>query len=155
MRRELLFLNESIYSYGFRTKKGYDEEIILSKEALKEIPHIPGIYIIVAEDKTQFIYPKGKNSVIYIGKAEDLHKRLGSHIRKLNELVEKEEEWLCDHKETQPRYQYIKAFGGRVYTFHCLGKQNAKELEASILWRFYEKYGALPVGNGARSFSAE
>jgi hypothetical protein len=28
-------------------------------------------------------------------------------------------------------------------------------LESDIIWRFYEKYRALPVGNGARSFGTD
>ena len=33
--------------------------------------------------------------------------------------------------------------------------QDANNLESQILWKFYEKYRSLPVGNGARSFEKE
>lgn len=155
MRQPLSFLKESKYSYGFRTIRGHDDEILLSEEDVESLPKTSGVYVIVAADKTKFIYPRGKSPVIYIGKADNLHRRLREHLRRLRDLEEYDEEWLYAHKETQSRYQYLKSFGGRVFTFHTLGKQDAKDLEALILWRFYEKYRSLPVGNGARSFSGE
>ena len=153
MRRELSFLKCCDYSPTFRTKRGHDDEIFLDEEGVSELSDTPGVYIIVAEDKTKFVYPKGKSSVIYIGKADKLHQRLCQHLRELRELEAKENEWLSNFQQCNPRYQYIKQFGGKVYTFHCLGKQDAKNLEADIIRKFYERYRAIPVGNGARSFS--
>lgn len=153
MRRELSFLKVSDYTPTFRTRRGHDDEIYLDEEGVSTLPNKPGVYIIVAEDKTHFVYPKGNSSVIYIGKADNLHRRLSEHLHSLRSLERNEEEWLQNRLQCTPRYQYIKQFGGKVYTFHCLGKQDAKNLEADIIWKFYEKYRAIPVGNGARSFN--
>lgn len=153
MRRDLAFLKESEFSESFRMIRGYDDELNLTTEDINNVTTGAGVYIIVAEDKTKFVYPKGTSSVIYIGKAENLQRRLKEHLKNLNNLKENEEEDLRNHIEHCPRYQYISYHGAHVYTFHCLKKtQDAKELESLVIWKFYEKYRALPVGNGARSF---
>lgn len=153
MRRELSFLKNCQYSPAFRSKRGHDDEILLDDDGVSNIPNKPGVYIIVSEDRTKFVYPLGRSSVIYIGKADNLHRRLLEHLKSLKYLEQYEEDWLTNGIQCCPRYQYIKQFGAKVYTFHCLGKQDAKNLEADIIWKFYEKYRAIPVGNGARSFS--
>jgi hypothetical protein len=43
--------------------------------------------------------------------------------------------------------------GSHVDVFKRRGKQDSKEFESLILNQFYQKYRALPVGNGARSYS--
>ena len=53
------------------------------------------------------------------------------------------------------KYQYMFYHGARVYYYKCLKKQDAKNLEAHLLWAFYSKYRALPVGNGSKSYSKE
>ena len=45
--------------------------------------------------------------------------------------------------------------GAHVDVFKCRGYQDSKNLESLFLNQFYQKYRALPVGNGARSFDGE
>ena len=153
MRRELSFLKESKYSESFRNMRGHDDELSLTESEICNVTTGSGVYIIVAEDKTKFVYPLGTSPVIYIGKADNLRRRLREHLQSLNYVVANEEGDLRNHIEHCPRYHYIQYHGAYIYLFHCLKKtQDAKELESFILWKFYEKYRALPVGNGARSF---
>ena len=87
--------------------------------------------------------------------ASGLKKRLKQHRLHLLELhntngahgMDIKEEWVCQ------RYQYMYYHGAKVYYYSRKGKQDAKDLEAEILWQFYAKYRALPVGNGAKSYA--
>lgn len=160
MRRELGFLKVSDYSQPFRLKRCHDDEINLSKDEIFNVTTGAGVYIIISADNTKFIYPKGSSPVIYIGKADNLRRRLNEHLNSLENVREYEELWLKSRNNRyQPpsRYLYMKYHGGAyVYTFHCLkNTQEAKNLESQILWKFYERYRSLPVGNGARSFRKE
>ena len=76
MRRDLGFLKVSDYSKPFRLTRGHDDELNLTKEEIENVTTGPGVYIIVSADNTKFVYPKGNSSVIYIGKAENLRRRL-------------------------------------------------------------------------------
>ena len=153
MRRDLSFLKVSDYSFPFREIRGHDDELYLNDSEIESVTTGAGVYIIVSEDKTKFVYPKGISPVIYIGKADNLRRRLKEHLSHLNDLVANEEDDMKQHIQRCSRYQYIKYYGAHVYTFRCLKKtQDAKELESQILWKFYERYRSLPVGNGARSF---
>ena len=49
----------------------------------------------------------------------------------------------------------MKYHGAKVYYYLCQGKQASKNLESDILGMFYDRFGAMPVGNGARSFQCE
>ena len=155
MRRDLSFLKVSEFSRSFRIERGHDDELCLAKDEINNVTTGPGVYIIVSNDssKTKFVYPRGKSPVIYIGEAVNLRRRLRHHLRRLNELLDNEEDYMKQHYQDSSRYQYMKYYGAYVYTFKCLKKtQVAKNLESHILWKFYEKYRSLPVGNGARSF---
>lgn len=156
MRRDLGFLKVSDYSQPFRLTRGHDDELNLTKEEINEVTTGPGVYIIVSTDNTKFVYPKGTSTVIYIGEAKNLRRRLSEHLKNLNN-VQDEFVYMKGHWH-QPcsRYQYMKYYGAYVYTFRCLkSTQDAKDLESKILWKFYERYRSLPVGNGARSFKKE
>ena len=154
MKRELCFLKSSNYSAPFREKQGPDREInLLDDSPFDDIEDIPGVYIISSSDGTRFIYPKGNNSVIYIGKSEHLVQRLKDHLANLKMVMEYDEELLCNRQQVNQRYQYMNSFGAKVFIYYCRKTQNAKWLESYIMHRFYEKFRALPVGNGARSFS--
>ena len=155
IRRELNFLKESPFSPAFRGQRGSDFEFDLKDEdALNEVRDVAGAYVIVAGDRTHFIYPQGKSSVIYIGESTQLRTRLKQHLRNLRDLEQCETDDLHRYNEANTRYQYFKSFGAYVYLFYCLkSTQDSKDLESWILWKFYEKHRALPVGNGARSFS--
>lgn len=116
-----------------------------------------GVYIIEATDGFKFPYPKGNSKVLYIGKADNLYSRLHCHRNRVNRLnktngdygMAKDEPWVSS------KYQYMYYHGAKVYYYKCLRKQDAKELEARVMWSFYQKYRALPVGNGAKSYSKE
>lgn len=154
MKRELSFLKSSNYSSPFREKQGPDKEInLLEENPFQEIDDIPGVYIIASSDSTRFIYPKGKNSVIYIGKSEHLVQRLKTHKRHLELVMSNDEDLLRKRQQMFQRYQYMYSFGAKIFIYYCRRTQDAKGLESYFLHRFYEKFRALPVGNGARSFS--
>ena len=153
MRRELGFLKIAEYSKPFRNVRGHTSELNLTKEEIdEEVGHESGVYIIVSADNTKFVYPKGKSSVIYIGEAKDLHRRLLEHLKYLNCMLDEKSYMRSRTWQPCSRYQYMKYYGAYVYTFRCYKTQESKDLESDILWKFYEKYRSLPVGNGARSF---
>lgn len=158
MRRDLGFLKVSDYTKPFRLTRGHDDELNLTKEEIENVTTGPGVYIIVSADNTKFVYPKGNSTVIYIGEAKNLRRRLLEHRKNLDN-VQDDFSYMKGHWH-QPcsRYQYMKYFGNGayVYLFRCLkSTQDAKDLESKILWKFYERYRSLPVGNGARSFKKE
>lgn len=156
MRRDLGFLKVSDYSQPFRLTRGHDDELNLNEDDINDLTTGPGVYIIVSADNTKFVYPKGTSPVIYIGKADNLRRRLREHLKNLRLVIDSEETDMRNHYQPCSRYQYMKYYGAYVYTFHCLkSTQDAKNLESQILWKFYERYRSLPVGNGARSFEKE
>ena len=77
MKRELMFIKD------FRPVYGYDKQIDnLEDDDLTDLPSKPGVYIIVSF-KTKFIYPIGQSKVIYIGKTDNIQRRLKEHQRNL------------------------------------------------------------------------
>ena len=116
-----------------------------------------GVYVIEAADGFKFPYPKGKSNVIYIGKADDLYSRLLQHRHHLQELQASRGEYGMDEDEpwVSSKYQYMYYHNAKVFYYKCLGQQDPKNLESRVMWAFYQKYRALPVGNGAKSYSKE
>ena len=142
MKKDLGFIKD------FRPIQGYDGEIrYLADDDLTDIPTAGGVYIIVSP-QTRFVYPKGNSRIIYIGKANSMRRRLKEHQASLlNAMADRHDElWRFD------RYNYMKYHGARVYYYLCKGHQESKDLESKMIRRFYDRYGAMPVGNGARSF---
>ena len=141
----------------YRTIKGAEGGFSLLKDddMLNNVSEVPGVYIIEAEDRCRFPYPRWSSPVIYIGKSDtSLRRRLKEHRAILSELhnnsdygIPKDDPWVSS------RYQYMHRHGAKVYYYPCRGKQEAKEEEAKVIWQFYEKYRALPVGNAAKSYS--
>ena len=114
-----------------------------------------GIYIISTTAGTKYIYPNGKSSpILYIGKSDNLLRRLrDEHFSKgLKRLLDDPDYGIADNIQIAPRYQYMYYNGSHVDVFRCRGKQESKNLESLFLNQFYQKYRALPVGNGARSY---
>ena len=145
MKQYLNFLRD------FRPVKGYDGEVPNFVDVvLSDVHDKPGVYIITS-DTTRFVYPKGTSKVIYIGKADDIRRRLKEHQCLLCSAFNDpyDEIWHSD------KYKYMQYHGANVIYYLCLGNQNAKDLESDIIRKFYLKYGAMPVGNGARSFHKE
>ena len=119
----------------------------MSDDDLTDLPSKPGVYIIVSF-KTKFIYPIGQSKVIYIGKTDNIQRRLKEHQRNLiNAINDRFNE--CWHLD---RYNYMRYHGAKVYYYTCRGYQESKDLESSIIESFYDRYGSIPVANGARSF---
>lgn len=143
----------------FRIKQGALGGLeLLSIDDWNEIPNVPGVYIIEATDGFTFPYPRWKSKVLYIGKSEtSLRERLKRHNAQLVEL--NESNGNCEiHGKVKwfyHRYHYMHKHGARIYYYVCKGKQDAKNLESDIIWQFYIRHRALPVGNGAKSFSKQ
>ena len=113
-----------------------------------------GVYII--SGNTKYTYPNGKESpIIYIGQSDKLLRRLkNEHFTKgLKRLLDDPDWGIKDNYQLASRYQYMYYDGSHVDVFKRRGKQESKEFESFILNQFYQKYRALPVGNGARSYS--
>ena len=149
----LSFLKETDKSYGFRENSGPDMVFDLMDNAvLDKVPEVPGVYIIVASDGTKFQYPKGKSSVMYIGMSKNLFKRLSNHAKNTKKIAAELDDYRRMDCQCNPRYHYFREFGAKVYVFTRRGPQNSKCQESIYIGKFYEKYLALPVSNGARSF---
>lgn len=115
-----------------------------------------GCYVISSTNRV-FEYAKGKSPVLYIGKSDQLYRRLHDehYIKHLKVLLENPDYGLNTNKIIQmsDKYQYMLYCGAIVDVFYCKGTQSAKEFESLIIGSFYNKYRCMPVGNGARSFS--
>jgi hypothetical protein len=140
---------------GYRPGYGVHGGFKLDKEDIpEETRDKGGVYIIETTNGFHFPYPDGKSNVIYIGESDDLMTRLKEHRQTLWKLQENPEYGM---KPKQPwissRYQYMYYKGARVYYYPAIGNQSPKEMEAEIIWRFYQYYRALPVGNAAKSYS--
>ena len=112
-----------------------------------------GVYIISGD--IDYTYPNGKKSpIIYIGKSDELLRRLkDEHYTKGLKRLLVDPDWgIKNNRQLPSRYQYMYYNGSHVDVFKCTGTQESKRFESVILNQFYQKYRALPVGNGARSF---
>lgn len=118
--------------------------------SIENMPDKKGIYFI-ASRKHRFVYPNGNSPIIYIGKADNLRKRLMGHSREARNAKEtRKTQWVYS------RYNYIMMDGGAdVYFLTTITNENPKGLESRALEDFYNKYWALPVGNGAFSYRSK
>ncbi len=155
MRQCLKFLLESARIAPNRIAGMTEKELnifyedVNSRAVLSEIENRPGIYVIVGK-RFKYPYPKGDSGVIYIGTSENLHARLVTHIRKYKEALE---DWKTNETWANSRYNYILAQEEtRVYVLYTHGEKKGKDLESRAIESFYDRYRAIPVGNGARSF---
>lgn len=149
----LSFLKGSKQSHGFRENSGPDMVFdLMDIDALEEVPEVPGVYIIVAADNTKFQYPLGKSPVMYIGMSKNLYTRLNNHAKNTKKIAAELDNYKRMNCQCNPRYHYFREFGAKVYVFTRRGQQNSKCQESIYIGKFYEKYLALPVSNGARSF---
>lgn len=148
MNRNLTFLNNYL-GYKRPQDRIYTAvDLFEEPELIDTIQHKSGIYIIMSPTQ-KFVYPLGVSPIIYIGKSNDLHRRLKEHI-KYYKIAK--EHWKDHSRWIYSRYNYIISFGGKVYYMHTQGRETNKALESKALEGFYDKFGALPVGNGAFSF---
>jgi hypothetical protein len=119
-----------------------------SNDCFDSVPNESGIYIMVAK-KRNFVYPKNDSPVFYIGTSKHLRSRLKTHLKLYKEAkadFNKHSSW------NYSRYNYAVAFDVDIYYMRITGRENEKALESKAMEGFYDKYGALPVGNGAFSF---
>lgn len=140
---------------SYRPEQGARGGFRLDKDEIpEETRDKAGVYIIETTNGFHFPYPEGKSNVIYIGESENLMVRFKEHRKTLMKLKENSEYGM---KPKEPwissRYQYMLRKGARVFYYTRRGNQEAKEMEAEVIWRFYEMYRALPVGNSAKSYS--
>ena len=145
MKNELRFLTTD----GFRpVKNDIDYEIPdFNNVDLSAIEERPGAYIIVSQSQ-YFPYPDGESKIIYIGESNNLKQRLSRHYKNYTEVCE----FRLPPQYYPSRYNYMRAFGAKVYCFYAAGTQRSKNLESVLIEAFAKRYGAIPVGNGARSF---
>jgi len=115
-----------------------------------------GVYVI--SGTTKYVYPNGKASpVIYIGMSDNLFRRLkDEHFTKGLKRLIKDKDWGIEKNIIlSSKYQYMYYHGSHVDVFKLRGYQDSKNMESFFLNQFYQKYRALPVGNGARSYGTK
>lgn len=145
MNRDLkAFLN------GYRDPDHVIHDIYTREEYLDPRLERAGVYIFLSQDQ-KFVYPNGESKVIYIGMSVNLRSRLDGHRKvflRMDRLThqDRSNHWYWS------RYQYVRTFGATIHSFSVRGGQTAKNLENAILGRFYDRFLALPVGNGAASY---
>jgi hypothetical protein len=148
---------------NFRPLRGPDASFELQDFADKDFkcPIVSGdmgVYVITSTRGIRYTYPNGKKSpIIYIGMSDDLLRRLkDEHYTKgLKRLINDKDWGLKNNWQLPSKYQYMYYNGSHVDVFKCRGKQESKDLESIFLNQFYQKYRALPIGNGARSYGKE
>lgn len=141
----------------FRKTRGYNYsfDLLKDQDALDELEDFAGVYIFEATKGSKFSCPVGNSSIIYIGKSDHIKRRLKEHLAILMLLEDNKDYGIYDNKEgwLSSRYQFMHYCGAKVYIYKCLKKQDAKQLEAELMWQYYTKYRCLPIGNGAKSYS--
>jgi len=114
-----------------------------------EIPDKPGAYIILSKRNWIFPYPRRRSSVIYIGQATNLRRRLQEHL-KFAESAKKQRK----HTLYYPLYEWVSAFGGRYTYITTKTSQKPKKLESNLLAMFAEHYRAWPLANGIGAWNS-
>lgn len=108
----------------------------------QSIPASRGIYVLLALDKTNFIYPRGNSSVFYIGRSGNLLGRLLTHQRYLRQAQgdRRYELYL-------PRYEYGARFGAQCCYVRTWQGTTPQALEEKALGLFVSLYASFPVAN--------
>ena len=148
MKRVLHFLAGYIDKNIIESKVWPIKDAFQSNDCFDCVPNEPGIYIMVAQ-KRVFVYPKKDSPVFYIGTSKHLRSRLKAHLRRYKDAktdFNKHTSW------NYSRYNYAVAFDVDIYYMRITGRENEKALESKAMEGFYDKFGAIPVGNGAFSF---
>jgi hypothetical protein len=114
-----------------------------------DTPNSPGVYLLVA--KEDFMYPKGKSRVFYIGQSTSLKNRLSEHLKRTQEVREDKRDLA--NPIYWPRYEYGNVFGKYYCYVKAPGKQSPKDLEDIVLARFALTYFSFPVANGAGAWN--
>lgn len=147
---KLGFLSNSI---AIKCGKLTDITEILNN-TLCEIKNERGLYIVLS-DEVEYIYPQNTSKVIYIGKCDNFFKRITEHQ---NYLVGKLQATYSQIRDLWDfdKYMYMRSHGANVY-FIPLTETEFKtetELESNIMFDFFKKHQAIPVGNKNRNITA-
>lgn len=114
-------------------------------------PALPGVYLLIAKPKMEFVYPGGKNPIFYIGHSKSLLRRLLEHLKYMKHVRDGKREkgvplyWPC--------YEYGGVFGGRYSFIRTHRGLKSKSLEDRILAQFARRYHSFPVANGAGAWA--
>lgn len=147
MKRGFEFLNYHI-AKSLDGKIEHVGDLFNDNNLWENVPTSRGIYIICSND-TKFKYPKGESKIMYIGMSSNIRRRLKSHYK---HYLEAKDDWNRCEIWISNKYNYMKAFGADVFFIKTTGNENEKYLESRALEGFYDRYYAIPVGNGAKSF---
>ena len=109
--------------------------------SLDEVPASGGAYVLGATG-AQLVYPWGVSPIYYIGKADNLSRRLCEHQRLVTKCAED-----CWTLYWRTRYQYGTAHGMVAVWYELQNDETAAVLESDLLERFYCQYGSIPVAN--------
>lgn len=114
------------------------------EDGVDAVPSTGGAYVLGTSDGTMLTYPWGSSPIFYIGKANDLHRRLSTHRKHICAAMENHDEdyWW-------QRYQYGAAFGADCAYYSRSGPQNVQNIEAELIESFYETFGSIPAANSS------
>ena len=104
------------------------------------LPETGGAYIL-GTSATMLTYPWGSSPVFYIGKAKDLRTRVLQHKRHIELAHDDHDEYFW------PRHQYGAALGAHVAWYSRKGPEDPQNVEALLVTKFYEAFGAIPAAN--------
>ena len=87
-------------------------------------------------------YPWGTSPIFYIGKATNLHRRVIQHSKQIQKARDNHDVYWA------PKHQYGGAFGAHVAWNSTKGPQDPQNVEANLIEKFYDAFGAIPTANG-------
>ena len=108
-----------------------------------QLPETGGAYIL-GTSRTMLTYPWGSSPIFYIGKAKDLRDRVIQHRKYIVKARDNHDELYFS-----PRYQYGAAFGAHVAWYSRNGPEDPQNVEAYLIEKFYETFGAIPTANSS------
>jgi hypothetical protein len=112
-----------------------------------DTPTSAGVYFLLANLRTKFRYPVGQSSVYYIGKADNLHRRLKEHLTAARDCEAAWRKKEDNRTRFYPKYQYAVAYGDSYAWIPVWQGMTAKSLESWVIGDFIATYHAPPVGN--------
>jgi excinuclease UvrABC nuclease subunit len=139
----------SSFNKNHRPPDGFIKNL-MDEDSFRQLPSARGAYLIVSNSQ-EFLYPKGKSRIIYIGKSKNLKSRLTTHRRHTFELIYSPKPKRAEFLHFA-RYQYMASYGAQIYWYTTRGTQDEGDLEKRLLDRFYDRYLSLPIANGANSY---
>lgn len=145
MKQCFSFIKNYLATYRLQYIKGPLSVFEQGSNDINTINDFPAVYFFVSK-KQHFILPTGTSPIIYIGKSDKLRTRIMQHI---NHYRNEDPRKVLSYS----RYNYMKMEGGtELYYLRTQGKEDSKSLESKVIENYYDKYKALPVGNGAFSY---